>query len=132
MKPLCTNQMFTEVAKSFQTRRSWPAYNSSLVYLNEKLLLPFDTMCSCKDMTLINKGTSTKISCFVWITAHSHQGSLKSCFKDIKVCTYSDLPNNCATNLILILGKKHLHNLIRTYLFINFWDFSFKTWFSPI
>ena len=31
---------------------------------------------------------------------------------------YSDLPKN-------------LHNLIRTYTFINFWDFSFKTWFSP-
>ena len=44
---------------------------------------------------------------------------------------YSDLPNNHAANLINFLGKKHLHNLIRTYTFINFWDFSFKTWFSP-
>ena len=33
---------------------------------------------------------------------------------------YSDLSNNCASNLILFLGKKHLHNLIRTYTFIYF------------
>ena len=33
--------------------------------------------------------------------------------------------------LLFFGGKKHLHNLIRTYTFINFWDFSFKTWFSP-
>ena len=44
---------------------------------------------------------------------------------------YSDLPNNRAANLIIFRGKKYLHNLIRTYMFINFWDFSFKTWFSP-
>ena len=44
---------------------------------------------------------------------------------------YSDLPNNRAANLIIILGKKDLHNLIRTYMFINFWKFSFKTRFSP-
>ena len=37
-----------------------------------------------------------------------------------KKSTYSDLPNNCAANLIYFLGKKHLHNLIRTYTFINF------------
>ena len=36
---------------------------------------------------------------------------------------YSDLPNNCAANLINFLGKKHQHNLIRTYTIINFWDF---------
>ena len=34
--------------------------------------------------------------------------------------SYSDLPNNCAANVINFLGKKHLHNLIRTYTFINF------------
>ena len=45
--------------------------------------------------------------------------------------TYSDLPNNCAANIINFRGKKHLHNLSRTYKFINFWEFSFKTWFSP-
>ena len=28
---------------------------------------------------------------------------------------YSDLPNNCAANLIIFREKKHLHNLIRTY-----------------
>ena len=33
---------------------------------------------------------------------------------------YSDLPNNCAANLIIFWEKKHLHNLIRTYTFINF------------
>ena len=33
---------------------------------------------------------------------------------------YSDLPNNRAANLIIFGGKKHLHNLIRTYTFINF------------
>ena len=33
---------------------------------------------------------------------------------------YSDLPNNPAANLIIFWGKKHLHNLIRTYTFINF------------
>ena len=33
---------------------------------------------------------------------------------------YSDLPNNRAANLIIFWGKKHLHNLIRTYTFINF------------
>ena len=34
--------------------------------------------------------------------------------------TYSDLPNNRAANLIVFRGNKHLHNLIRTYTFINF------------
>ena len=33
---------------------------------------------------------------------------------------YSDLPNNRAANLIIFQGKKHLHNLIKTYTFINF------------
>ena len=33
---------------------------------------------------------------------------------------YSDLPNNCAANLIIFWDKTHLHNLIRTYTFINF------------
>ena len=33
---------------------------------------------------------------------------------------YSDLPNNCAANLIIFWGKKHLHSLIRTYTFNNF------------
>ena len=33
---------------------------------------------------------------------------------------YSDLPNNCAANLIIFWRKKHLHNLIRTYTFISF------------
>ena len=47
------------------------------------------------------------------------------------ILIYSDLPNNCAANLILLWGKKHLHNLIRAYTFINFWNFFFKTWFSP-
>ena len=36
------------------------------------------------------------------------------------VTRYSDLPNNCAANLILFWEKTHLHNLIRTYTFINF------------
>ena len=49
-----------------------------------------------------------------------------------KIIKYSDLPNNRAANLIIFRGNKHLNNLIRTYTFINFWDFSFKTWFSPI
>ena len=31
----------------------------------------------------------------------------------------SDLPNNRAAKLINFFGKKHLHNLIRTYTFIN-------------
>ena len=50
----------------------------------------------------------------------------------VPTTTYSDLPNNCAANLIIFWEKTHLHNLIRTYTFINFWDFSFKPWFSPI
>ena len=36
------------------------------------------------------------------------------------VHTYSDLPNNRAANLIIFWEKTHLHNLIRTYTFINF------------
>ena len=31
--------------------------------------------------------------------------------------------------ILLFLGDT-LQNLIRTYTFINFWNFSFKTWFS--
>ena len=47
--------------------------------------------------------------------------------KNIKMKkSYSDLPNNHAANLIIFLGKKHLHNLIKTYTFINFWDFLSK------
>ena len=34
--------------------------------------------------------------------------------------------------ILLFFGKKNLRNLIRTYIFINVWDFSIKTWFSPI
>ena len=44
---------------------------------------------------------------------------------------YSDLPNNRAANLIIFREEKRLHNLIRTYTFINFWEYPFKTWFSP-
>ena len=32
---------------------------------------------------------------------------------------YSDLPNSCVANLIIFWEKKYLHNLIRTYTFIN-------------
>ena len=53
------------------------------------------------------------------------------CKNKSMVNLYSDLPNNHAANLIIFLEEKHLHNLIRTYTFINFWYFSFKTWFSP-
>ena len=45
---------------------------------------------------------------------------------------YSDLPHNCAANLTIFGEMEHLDNLIRTYKFVNFWDFSFKTWFSQI
>ena len=53
----------------------------------------------------------------------------KVCTYSIKsfVYTYSDLPKNHAANLIIFWGKKHLHKLIRTYTFIDFGDFSFKT-----
>ena len=33
---------------------------------------------------------------------------------------YTDLPNNCAVNLIILWEKKHLYNLIRNYKFSNF------------
>ena len=41
-------------------------------------------------------------------------------YPNIVFVSYSDLPNNCAANLIIFQEKKHLHNLIRTYTFINF------------
>ena len=51
------------------------------------------------------------------------------CFSkyQVSIPIYSDLPNNCAANLNIFWKKFHLHILIKTYMFINFWDFSFKT-----
>ena len=51
------------------------------------------------------------------------------CFSkyQVSIPIYSDLPNNCAANLNIFWKKFHLHILIKTYMFIKFWYFSFKT-----
>ena len=51
---------------------------------------------------------------------------------EFKHLIFSNLGHNITTltcQIIIFRKKTHLHNLIRTYTFINFWDFSFKTWY---
>ena len=38
---------------------------------------------------------------------------------------YSNLPNKPAANLINFWKYSQLHNIIKTYSFVNFWDLSF-------